>query len=281
MNHFRSVAVILTCLVFAGVAHVGHLSGSPGPYSLRGTIVSATNTTALQALGIEIGNSFTVSLTVDPDLAVDTNSTPQSGVYSFPESPLTASVAGRVFSSTGSFVIVGDNVSGFPTSDFVSIGTSGPFTSVAAPFAIIGLNVGLTSSNLTTLTSDAFILPNNIEVFDIGRTFAISLRNTQDGTGAIIWGVISNSELSTEDQIVELMTTVNNLNVTFGTATSLNSKLGAALRAASNDNERAACGAVNAFVYEAQAQSGWNLTTVESGLLVESALQLLQGLGCS
>lgn len=266
----------VTPLLF-GVLGTG-LSSADTPYNVSGTIVSASST----ALGIAVGDAFSVTLAVDAAAAVDLNPLPNTGLYRFDSSPMTAHIGGHTFSSTGLFVLVQNQAATDPPSDFVTIQGVGPFVSSApAPYVVVGLTIGLTTTDVTMLSNGDFILPTDLERFDDQRLFAVTFRNTVDASFDTVFGLIGVTSPSAEDQLEALMTSVNELGLPPGIGTSLNSKLGAALVAFSRGDTAAACGLVQAFEYEVRAQAGKKLTPGQAGQLIDAAFEIQSEIECS
>lgn len=87
--------------------------------------------------------------------------------------------------------------------------------------------------------------------------------------------------LTPAEQINNLTTTINGFNLSpAGIANSFNSKLQAATQALGANNTNAACGNMNAFINEVNAQSGKKLTTAQAGQLLASANQIKTSIGC-
>jgi hypothetical protein len=236
----------------------------------------------MTALGIAIGDPFSVNFTVDPTTVTDLNPTSSSGLYSFPSSPLTANIAGHPYSSTGLFVVVGNNAASVPPVDFVTVQGAGSFAgNVIAPYQILGLTVGLTSSNTNLISSDAFFMPTDVSPFDQNRSFALSLQSSSPFNIVTITGLIANTAASPEDQIEDLISQIASLNLGFGTTTSLNTKLGQAVLSLSRGNGKSTCNIIDAFRNEVEALSGGQLTIQQAGDLENEAAQLLTSIGCS
>jgi hypothetical protein len=85
-------------------------------------------------------------------------------------------------------------------------------------------------------------------------------------------------------QIGDLKTTVESLNIQNGIANSLDAKLQAieeALAASNAGDKPSACNKLNAFLNEVNAQSGKALTTDQASQLVAAANAVKAALGCA
>jgi hypothetical protein len=83
------------------------------------------------------------------------------------------------------------------------------------------------------------------------------------------------------EQIAALIEEINSMALDFGTATSLNAKLGTAMEALAKGNEEAACAALQALIYDAEALSGKKLTSVQADQIIQALTTLRSDLGCS
>ena len=85
---------------------------------------------------------------------------------------------------------------------------------------------------------------------------------------------------STGDQVNDLITVVQGLNLHDGTENSLISKLQDALAAINSSDTATACASLTAFINASQAQSGKKLTSEQVKQLVDAANEVKADLGC-
>ena len=80
--------------------------------------------------------------------------------------------------------------------------------------------------------------------------------------------------------IANLETTISNLGIDSGTATSLKSQLEAALSALQRGNASAACGSLGATQNYISAQSGKKLTQDQAAMLTDAVQKIRAKVGC-
>jgi hypothetical protein len=124
-------------------------------------------------------------------------------------------------------------------------------------------------------------LPASGSVFPIGATTvgctAIDASANSSGAGFIV------TVTGAPEQLTTLISVVRGLNLQQGITNSLDAKLAnadAALTAAQAGDLATACGLLNAFITEVQAQSGKKITAAQASQLLAAATQIKAVLGC-
>lgn len=99
--------------------------------------------------------------------------------------------------------------------------------------------------------------------------------------GGLVRALLLTPSATPEEQIQTLEETIQDLNLSSGTTTSLQAKLDDALSAVEAGDKAAACTALNDFVNHVQAQAGKKKISASEGqTLIEAAERIMTALGC-
>ena len=145
--------------------------------------------------------------------------------------------------------------------------------------AIVTYTVTATDNSGATPSVSCF--PQSGATFTIGTTTVNC--TAMDAAGNSTIGSFTVTVKGPEAQLSNLISLVGSFDNPFGITNSLDTKLQHAIDALNAMNRGSvsrACNSLNAFINEAQAQSGKHLTGGQAGLLIESANRIRAVLGC-
>jgi hypothetical protein len=92
---------------------------------------------------------------------------------------------------------------------------------------------------------------------------------------------VTNAEQQTpQQQITDLQSVVQSMNLPKGLTTALDRKLQQAIGAVNAGNTARACGSLGSFINQVRAQAGSKLTQAQADQLIDAANQIRQAVGC-
>jgi hypothetical protein len=159
------------------------------------------------------------------------------------------------------------------------IDTTPPVLNLPASFAVDATNpAGATVNYTVTATDDSGVAPS-VSCFPLsGVTFTIGMTTVNctatDTAGNSATGSFTVTVNGPVAQLSNLILLVGSFDNSFGMTNSLGTKLQNAIDALKESNATNACNSLNAFINEAQAQSGKKLTAGQANLLIERANQI-------
>jgi len=169
LRRYRIAFIVTAAFLLVLDARGAH--AAPITYQLSGTL--DTVDAAFTSAGLGSGTPYTATFTLDPALAVDLNAQPDTGSYVFSGTPLSGTIGGFTFSSTGLFALVQNDSACCPQTDFVTIRGIGPLTSTIPGVTLSNIIIALGSTDLTTFTSGSFVIPTDLSPFDADNRFIL------------------------------------------------------------------------------------------------------------
>jgi hypothetical protein len=151
----------------------------------------------------------------------------------------------------------------------IVVDASGP-DGVAVPFTVTA------SDNCSVAELTAVPAPGS--VFPVGTTTVSGAAIDPSGNGASCSFTIHVKGAA--EQVADLVTSVDDLATSAGIRNALLAKLDAALDHIQSQSTTAACGELEAFINQVEAQAGQAILTGDASALVDAAARIRAVLGC-